>query len=126
MDTLSLGLGASGVGCFVVAFIGFLIARGLRSRCLVAGNVISIDIHKATQGELAAVEEQRDVDTPHPTVHTDEEAAVIPTFVPVVPTHAPTHAPTHPTATHPPMHPSRIPIKAARTSAAAPGKIVKH
>ena len=121
MDTLSLGLGASGVGCFVVAFIGFLIARGLRSRCLIAGNVISIDIHKATQGELAAVEEQREVDTPHPTVHTDEEAAVIPTFVPVVPTHAPTHAPTHP-----PLHPSRIPIKPARVSAAAPGTITKH
>jgi hypothetical protein len=116
MDTLSLGLGASGVGCFVVAFIGFLIARGLRSRCLVAGNVISIDIHKATQGELAAVEEQREVDTPHPTVHTDEEAAVTPA----------SHAPTHPTATHPPLHPSRIPIKPARVSAAAPGRIVKH
>jgi len=124
MDTVSLGLGASGVGCFVVAFIGFLIARGLRSRCLVAGNVISIDIHKATQGELAAVQEQREVDTPHPTVvHTDEEAAVIPTFVPVVPTHVPTHIPTH-VPTH--VHPSRIPIKPARVSAAAPGKIVKH
>ena len=119
MDTLSLGLGASGVGCFVVAFIGFLIARGLRSRCLVAGNVISIDIHKATQGELAAVEEQREVDTPHPTVHTDEEAAVIP-----APVSHPTA--THPTATHPPLHPSRIPIKPARVSAAAPGRIVKH
>ena len=55
MDTLSLGLGASGVGCFVVAFIGFLIARGLRSRCLVAGNVISIDIHKATQASDASI-----------------------------------------------------------------------
>ena len=115
MDTLSLGLGASGVGCFVVAFIGFLIARGLRSRCLVAGNVIAIDIHKATASELAAVEEQREVDTPHPTIHTDEEAAVVPIVVPVVPT-----------ATHPPLHPSRIPIKPARVSAAAPGKIVKH
>jgi hypothetical protein len=111
MDTLSLGLGASGVGCFVVAFIGFLIARGFRSRCLVAGNVISIDIHKATQGEIAAVEEQREVDTPHPTAHTDEEAAV----TPVAPTHH-----THPTL------PSRIPIKPARVSAAAPGRIVKH
>ena len=55
MDTVSLGLGASGVGCFVVASIGFFIARGLRSRCLVAGNVIAIDIHRASAADRSAL-----------------------------------------------------------------------
>ncbi len=52
MDNLSLGLGASGVGGVILMIIGWFVARGIHSRCVAGGNVIEVDVHRATPAEL--------------------------------------------------------------------------
>ena len=49
----AFGLGVSGLGASVAIVIGWFIAKGIRSRCIAGGNVISVDVHRATPAELA-------------------------------------------------------------------------
>ena len=90
MDNLTLGLGASGVGGVVMLIVGWIIAKGIHSRCIAGGNVIELDVHRATAAELAKPPEHTaSVDT------SDSVAVEIAT----------------PVATHPPLHPIRTPIE---------------
>ena len=52
MDLTTLGLGAGGVGGVVLIIVGYLIRRGMKSKCVVGGVVI--DIHTATAAEQQA------------------------------------------------------------------------
>ena len=55
MDSpISLALGVTGTTGSVIALIWWVIARGLHSRCLLAGSSITIDIHKETPAEKTA------------------------------------------------------------------------
>ena len=90
MDNLTLGLGASGVGGVVMLIVGWIIAKGIHSRCIAGGNVIELDVHRATPAELSKPQESShtaSVDT------SDSVAVEIAT----------------PVATHPPLHPIRTP-----------------
>jgi hypothetical protein len=83
-------LGISGLTLSAIVAIIWAIARGTRSRCIVAG--MSVDIHRATSAEIAAdasntqtqTQQQRDsvvnvniVHTPAATADTHENAAKI-------------------------------------------------
>jgi hypothetical protein len=57
--TTAFGFGVTGVGGLVVLVVSYLIARGIRSRCLLGGNVISVDVHRASQSEIDAVADDR-------------------------------------------------------------------
>ena len=81
-------LGISGLTLSAIVAIIWAIARGTRSRCIVAG--MSIDVHRATSAEIAAdaaatqqQQQQRDsivnvnINTPVATADTHENAAKI-------------------------------------------------
>ena len=52
MDSpLSLALGATGTSGLVIGLIWYLIARGLHSKCLIAGNSVTLEIRKQTAEE---------------------------------------------------------------------------
>ena len=52
MDSpISLALGATGTTGLVIGVFWYLIARGLHSKCLIAGNSISLEIRKQTPEE---------------------------------------------------------------------------
>ena len=69
MDTTTaFSLGLSGLGTSVIVIIGWIIAKGIRSRCVAGGNVYSIDIHKATPADDNAPQSTRDSVIVH--VHT--------------------------------------------------------
>lgn len=64
MDNLTLGLGASGLCGVILLAIGWFVARGVRSKCIVGGNVVSLDVHKATPNELNNITAVREAETP--------------------------------------------------------------
>jgi hypothetical protein len=82
-------LGISGLTLSAIVAIIYAIARGTRSRCIVAG--MSIDVHRATSAEIAAdaattqqqQQQQRDsivnvnINTPVATADAHENAAKI-------------------------------------------------
>ena len=94
MDTTTaFSLGLSGLGTSVIVIIGWIIAKGIRSRCVAGGNVYSIDIHKATPADdNSAPQTTRDSVVVHvhtPAVTTVDEH-VQPALHPIVipPTHS--------------------------------------
>ena len=69
MDTTTaFGLGLSGLGTSVIVVIAWIIAKGIRSRCVAGGYVYSIDIHKATPADDISAPSTRDSVVVH--VHT--------------------------------------------------------
>ena len=49
----AFGLGVSGLGANVAIVIGWVIAKGIHSRCIAGGNIIELNVHRATPEELA-------------------------------------------------------------------------
>ena len=85
-STTAFGVGVTSLGSTVIMIIAWIIARGIKSRCVVGGNVLAIDVHRQTQAE-------RDIENPVPSVST-----------------APTPQPTIiEINTQPPLHPVRVP-----------------
>jgi hypothetical protein len=57
--TTAFGVGITGTGISILTLVGWIVARGIRSKCILGGNVMSVDIHRATQEETAAMENER-------------------------------------------------------------------
>ena len=57
--TTAFGIGLTGTGISILTIIGWFVARGIRSRCMLGDNVLSVDMHKVTQSERDAIEEER-------------------------------------------------------------------
>ena len=111
----AFGIGVSGAGISIITIIGWFLAKGIRSKCMIGGNVLTIDVHKATPTEMA----ERSDDTHNtqnvpPTPHTERSARSTTANYPQ--THPQTHTQTHtqtphagpsatrPSATYPDSH----------------------
>lgn len=51
-NPLIFGLGLTGTTGVVIGVFWLLIQKGLKSKCRIAGEVITLDIHKETPGDL--------------------------------------------------------------------------
>ena len=91
--TTAFGVGITGTGISILTLIGWVVARGIRSKCILGGNMMSIDIHRVTQEETAIIDNERN--------HTAIEIRPSPT-----PTQNPTQNPT-PTPTPSIVYPSK-------------------
>lgn len=85
MDTtISFGLGVTSIATTVLFVLGLIVARGIKSRCILGGNVVSVDIHKQTEAEKASDTQdqvQVTIPAPNPTVieiHTQPDHLPIP------------------------------------------------
>jgi hypothetical protein len=83
MDTtVSFGLGVTSIATTVLFVLGLIVARGMKSRCVLGGNVVSVDIHKQTEAEKATDDNvQVTIPAPTPTVieiHTQPDHPPIP------------------------------------------------
>ena len=80
--TISFGLGVTSIATTVLFVLGLVVARGMKSRCVLGGNVVSVDIHKQTEAEKATEDQvQITMPTPAPTVieiHTQPDHPPIP------------------------------------------------
>ena len=91
MDSpLSLALGATGTSGLIIGLIWYLVARGLHSKCLIAGNSVTLEIRKETAEEKNA------------RTHSHTEIVVLPTETPTVidvPAQPKSDVPKHPKKT---------------------------
>jgi hypothetical protein len=53
MDATSLALGGTGTAGVVIGLIYFLLKKGARSKCVVAGQTIVVDVHETTKNEMS-------------------------------------------------------------------------
>ena len=52
------GLGLTGTTGVLVGLLWFIIKKGLRSKCRIAGEIITLDIHKETPGDQSPPQEE--------------------------------------------------------------------
>ena len=53
METTLFGLSVTGVAGVAIGLIWFLVSKGLKSKCVVKGMVMSVDIHKQTESDIS-------------------------------------------------------------------------
>jgi hypothetical protein len=75
MDSTQIAsaLGVSGTVLAIVTAVGVLVARGLRSRCVIAG--IAVDVHPASAAEMASEAPAQEAQASHVTLNVNTPAA---------------------------------------------------
>ena len=64
MESVTLGLSITGVAGLALSLTYYLIRKGMKSKCIVAGKTITLDIHDTTKNEMSPKHNEAVVDKP--------------------------------------------------------------